>query len=272
MRSPHIEDFSYPHSKRKRQILRDDLLNFSVLLNGILIPVKAVESALARSTQLLIATNDDETFPVSLVGSSVAIKYRDRYFVICTRHQLKDWSKLERIALLINDGELAITSGGVRHFVDGINDSDFNDLVAFEFTEPCRQLASLRQLFFDLNQLPPDAASERIICLVASGFPFKDQIYELEEKRHLGQVKRIVKYAPDGPRQPSDISLMRLQSLDQIDFEPDGMSGGGVFVIQFDDNLQAHAYFAGIITRAGRTRLHFVKSGLVSQFLDLWID
>jgi hypothetical protein len=171
-----------------------NLLRYSVRLNNLLIPVRDVASALARFTLSLVAANDNHAFPISLVGSCVAIKYKEHYLALCTRHQLKNWD-LERIALLTDDGKHAITSGGVRHFNE-INETEFNDLVAFNFIIPCCEQPFLQERFFDFRELPPDATSDQIVCLIASGYPFYDQDFDFENGRRrlvgsFNQFERI---------------------------------------------------------------------------------
>lgn len=252
-----------------RSTVLDDLLTQSIRLNNLFIPIKAVETTLARNTLSLVATNDDEDYPISLVGSCVAIRYQERYLVLCTRHQLKDWN-LQRIALITEDGQRAITSGGVRHFTE-LNESDFHDLAAFDFTEPCRELPFLRQRFFDFREAPPDTLNINVIFLIASGYPFADQDYDLANERKLGRAKRLVLCRLDQQRQSQDEALMRIRAVDSIKANPDGMSGGAVFVVQMVKD-EPTAYFAGIITRANSEYLHFVKTPFIQQFLNMWLD
>ena len=47
----------------------------SVLLNGVAIPVRSIESALSRHAFNVFILNDDETFPVSLRGTGTAIRF-----------------------------------------------------------------------------------------------------------------------------------------------------------------------------------------------------
>jgi hypothetical protein len=253
----------------KRRTVIEGMLDYSVRLNGVLIPISAAERVLARHAQSLTAMNDSEDYPISLVASCICVRYRGRYLVLCTRHQLKGWN-LEKVALLTEDGRYVISSGGVRHF-EGINESDFHDLAAFDFTEPCLEWEILQERFFRLEQFPPDAPSDQIVCLIASGYPFGDQDYDLENGRHLGQAKRILVCVPDGPEQPSDPALMRLRPVERLSFSPDGMSGGPAFVVQMVMG-EPHAFFAGIITRAGPEYLYIVRVGFVRRFMDMWID
>lgn len=64
---------------------------------------------------------------------------------------------------------------------------------------------------------------------------------------------------------------MRLRTFSAMDFDPDGMSGGGVFVVQLI-NGQPRAFLAGIITRAGAGIIHMVKSPYIGEFLDRFLD
>ncbi len=243
-----------------------DLLKHSVRLNGLLIPINAIETTLARNTLSLIATNDDEIFSISLIGSCIAIRFQGRYLVLCTRHQLKGWD-LQRIALLTDDGQYALTSGGVRQFNE-LNESNFHDLTAFDFTEPCRELPFLRNHFFDFRKLPPDTLNIKVVCLIASGYPFADQNFDLENERKLGRSKRTILCAINEKNKSQDEALMRIRAAEPIMGDPDGISGGAVFVVQMVEN-EPCAYFAGIITRANSEYLHFVKSPFIQQFLNM---
>lgn len=251
-----------------RRTTIEQLLATSIRLNRLLVPVAAAESTLARYTHQLVAYNDDNDFPVSLVGSSIAVQYRERYLVLCTRHQLRGWC-LESISLIPPNSHHVVTSGGVRHF-EGVNDTDFHDLVAFDFTEPCLAGALPQEHFFNLAEFPPDAPSDHIVCLICSGYPTENQIYDVQDARRIGQARRVIICGLDGPNQPSDDALMRIRPLDRLDFDPDGMSGGPAFVVQIVEQ-EPRAYFAGIMTRAGRDHIYIVRSGFARQFMDLWV-
>lgn len=245
------------------------MLDYSVRLNSLLVPIGAVDTTLVHCTRSLIAVNDDDIFPISLVGSCISVRYRERYLVLCTRHQLKGWD-LQRIALLTDDGKHTISSGGVRHFNEA-NETDFHDLTAFDFTEPCLEIESLRERFFLLKEFPPDVPSDQIVGFVAAGYPFEKQNYDLENGRRLGRAALIVTCVLDGSNQPNDPALMRLRSTEPLTFNPNGMSGGPAFVVQMT-NGEPHAFFAGIITRAGPEHIYIVGAGFVRQFMDTWLD
>ncbi|MCD7059469.1 hypothetical protein [Pelagibacterium xiamenense] len=254
----------------KRLILERGL-DLSFWFNGILIPARSGESVLARFTQPLVALNEDETYVISLVASGVAIKYRGRYFIVCSRHQLKGW-RSEQIALLTSDGEFCITSGGVRHFVDGLYENGVHDLAAFDFTDPCLEIPALQERFYNFVEIPPDVRSDNIIAMIASGFPTGDQQLSLEgSTRAFKQARRVLTCLPDGPEQPNDETLLRLRVLQPLVSHPDGMSGGATFVIQVA-NGEARAYFAGIVLMGSKEILHIARAGYVRQFLDFALN
>jgi hypothetical protein len=240
----------------------DRLVNTSVRFNGLMIPASTLTAALSRYVDNLFVYNDHDTYKVSLVGSAVPIKYSERYFLLCTNHQLQG-RQLENVSLLSRDGQNIITSSGVRQFSDE-NNPYYLDLAAFEFTEPCEAHPDLKERFFDLREVPPDAPNTDIVFAVVAGFPSRDQNYELEEKNHIGKFKRIVVCQFD----PSsyDPALLCLRTNEPLGFDPDGMSGGSAFVVQVVDG-EFRAYFAGVVVTGGQDRFHIIKVGLIERFL-----
>jgi hypothetical protein len=142
--------------------------------------------------------------------------------------------------------------------------SDAFDIVAFDFTEPVSQHPILSRQFFDFREVPPDTQNTNLIAFVIAGFPALDQKYELEEKNHLGVVKRIVVAQADG--QPSDPSLLRLRFVKQLDFDPDGLSGGPAFVVQLVGG-EPTVFLGGMVVRANTEICHVVKAGYLWEFI-----
>ena len=239
----------------------------SLWFNGLLVPVERSDSILALYTDHLVEIIHNETYPISLAGSATLITYRGRFLAVCTLHQIEGRDH-RAIGLIERSGKEAISCGGKAHFtVKGT--SDFSDLAFFDFTAPCDDGAIDKRRFFDFQTIPPDSTSDAIAFFVCGGFPYKDQNYELEEKRHLGSTKRIIVCTLDGAS--SDPVLLRLKPVEPLTFDPDGMSGGSAFVCIIVDG-EARAFFGGIIVRAGRDAVHIVKAGYIRQFLNLVID
>ncbi|WP_144055860.1 hypothetical protein [Octadecabacter arcticus] len=76
---------------------------------------------------------------------------------------------------------------------------------------------------------------------------------------------------PKAHQQPQDATLLHLKPLEELTFDPDGLSGGPNFVIQ-QLGRNFSAYFAGITVRAGRNDLYMVKSGFIKTLLDAAIE
>ncbi|MET4296196.1 hypothetical protein ABIB06_004442 [Bradyrhizobium sp. LB8.2] len=249
-------------SHQPTRAVLDRMIGTSVVFNGVLIPASILTAALARYVDNLSVWNDHETYKVSLVGSAVPIKFAERYFLLCTNHQLRGCQP-ENVSLLGRDGKMLITSSGVRHFNDERNPY-YLDLAAFDFTEPCEAHQYLKERFFTLREVPPDAPATDIMFAVVAGFPSRDQRYELEEKNHIGKVKRIVVCQLD----PSsyDPALLCLRTDEPLDFDPDGMSGGSAFVVQVVAG-EFRAYFAGLVVTGGKDRFHIIKVGHIYRFL-----
>jgi hypothetical protein len=118
------------------------MIGTSVSFNGLLIPVSTLAATLSRYVDNLFVWNDHQIYKVSVVGSAVPILFSERYFLLCTTHQLRG-SQLENVSLLERDGKIIVTSSGVRHFDDETN-PHYLDLAAFEFTEPCHAHPDLK--------------------------------------------------------------------------------------------------------------------------------
>lgn len=244
------------------------LLAQSVKLNSVFIPIRSADSALARYAQCLLVHHDDPTYSVLLSGSAVALRYRARYFLVCTRHQLRG-HELERVSMFGQDGKTLLSSGGVRHFREGFNEVDLHDIAVFDFTEPCEAVPILKERFFNFSTMPPDARTADIIFNIAAGYPFIDQLYNLAESNKLDLAKRVIICKPES--QPSDETLLALKPVESLDFDPDGLSGGSSFTVQLVHG-EPEAFFAGVIVRAGRDRIYIVKAGHIRTLLEQMVD
>ncbi len=243
--------------------LLDQIVDLSVNVNGLIIPGRSVQSVLARHAFNLFVANDDEVFRVSLVGSATAVRYRGREILLTTQHQLKGVDE-SRVAMLTDSGSHSITSGGRRGYRPH-PDSDAHDIVAFNFTEPCRDRPEMKKRFFDLRSAPPNTLNVHVLAMLLAGYPSSDQVYELHENNHLGLAQLQVACLPDS--QPNDEALLTVKAVPPLKQHPDGMSGGAAFVIQWE-NGRPKAYFAGIIIRGGKELFRILKAGFVIAFLD----
>lgn len=246
-----------------------DLIDMSVTLNGVLVPIRSVESALARYVDNLVVWNDDPTFKVSLSGSMTLVHYQGRCLALCCQHQFEGHHEPERVSILDRDGHMCTSSGGMRGMTH-TNDTDYTQLVAFDFTEPCAANPSLKARFFNLRKFPADVPSSDVIFIVAAGFPSEDQApgYRLAEANAIEVVKRIL-VCRLGSRndQSADDALLTIRPLQVLNFDPEGMSGGSAFFVLMEDG-EPVAYLGGVIVRGGKDALHVIKIGYIQRFLD----
>ena len=240
----------------------DQFADHGVDVNGLIVPGRSVEAVLARHAINLVVNNNDEAFKLYLRGSATAVRYKGRDLLLTTQHQLRGVDETQ-VAMLTDNGSHIITSGGRRGYTPHL-DTDAFDLIAFDFTAPCGERPDLKSRFFDLHKGPPDVVNTQVLAMLLAGYPFALQLYELEDKNHLGLIRRNVTCLPHS--QPSDEATLVVQAVQPLDIDPDGMSGGPAFIIQYESD-GPRAYFAGIIVRGGRELFTIVKVGFVLGFL-----
>jgi hypothetical protein len=243
-------------------IISDRIAGLGVNINGLIVPGRSIEGVLARHAFNLVVNNHDETFKVSLIGSATAVRWCGREILLTTQHQLRGIEP-SQVAMLTDTGSHVVTSGGYRVYPPH-PETDANDIVAFDFGEPCKDWPELRKHFFDLSKVPPEVSGSDVIAMLLSGCPAEDQTYDIHENNHLGLIRRNVVCQPH--LQPSDDALLTLRVLRPLEKHPDGMSGGSAFVIRLEHG-KPHAYFAGIIVRGGRDSFTILKAGVVCAFL-----
>ena len=249
---------------RPRSVL-DSFARLGVSLNGVVVPGRSIGSVLARHALSLVIHNEsDETFKVSLPGSATAIHYRGHDLMLFTQHQVKGVDE-SHVAMLTDDGSRIITSSGRRGYNSNPK-SDINEVVAFNFTEPVAAVPELKPRFFNLTEIPPNFRSDITLAMLLVGFPSAVQDYDLYENNRLGLRRLHVLCLPHA-EQPSDNAILRVKPTQALKVNPDGMSGGPAFAIQYADG-GPRAYFAGIIVRGGPKDFYVLKSGVVIAFLD----
>lgn len=232
-------------------------------VNGLVVPGRSVEAVLARHALNLVVNNEgDEVFKVFLRGSASAVRYKGREILLTTQHQLKGIDK-KQVAMLTDNGSHIITSSGLRSYTPR-PDTDAFDLIAFDFSAPCAARPELKKHFFDLQGAPRECPGSRVLGMLLAGYPFAMQLYDLEDRNHLGLIRRHVTCVPHS--QPSDEATLIVKTVQPLDIDPDGMSGGPAFIIQYDAD-GPRAYFAGIIIRGGCECFTIIKVDFVLGFL-----
>ena len=247
----------------------ETILDTSARVGSILVPAASLESYLGTYASLLTVWTHDDVYRVRVLGSAVGVMRSGVPILICSGHQIRD-VELSDVGLLFPDGSNLVTSSGSRTFVEGEHTqlSDAYDVAAFDFSGAASAHPMLTRNFFKFDEVPPDTPNLKILAFIVAGYPSADQKYELEEKNHLGMVRRVMVAEPDS--QPSDPALLKLKFFQELDFDPDGLSGGPVFVVQIV-NGEPRAFLAGVTLRAGRTHCYILKSGFLWEFLSSFV-
>lgn len=249
---------------RKPQI--EVLLATSARVGSLLVPARSLESCLGGFAHPLTIWTHDDAYIVSLFGSSIGLIHSGKLVLVCSKHQLRD-QELSDVGLLLEDGSCLITSSGSRTFHQEIHteESDSYDLAAFDFSEPASDYPELSRNFFDFQKVPPDTPNTHVLAFVIAGYPSQDQKYELEDKKHLGLVRRVLVAEPES--QPADNALLKLKFVQPLNFDPDGLSGGPAFVIQLVDG-EPQVFLGGMIVRSGKSHCYILKSAYIWSFLS----
>lgn len=238
----------------------------SVRHNDLLIPARGLEVMLAQHSTCLAVLSGVEEYPVYLPGSATLLKYRERYFLVCTRHQLRQVTDFSSVCLMIpSERETrCITSAGAIWWPHDRNEGDHNDIAVFDFTEPCLEIPELRSKFFVFREQHPNRAASNVVSVITYGYPVAGRNCDFASGSiALGHHAILCRYAGGG----SDEAIHVVDPLQPISFDPDGMSGGPAFCV-LDDESSFSLHFADVNVRASRTRIMLIKAGAVQMMLN----
>ena len=244
-------------------------------LNGIFLSLDDLRGTVARMcTNAAVWHEDVPDYELQLPGSSIALYYRGRYFIVATRHQFKNTGISEddfrKIGQLILSEDKIVTNAGYFMYGDeaSLRDDDRYDVIAFFFDEQANVHRELRDRFFRLSR--PWEIKQREICrCYAVGCACSDQRLELFGERSLNLARRSIECEYIGPTSTAGVHSIR--NLNGEPFNPDGMSGGAVLFVRnsvFGKQLE----FGGMIQRGGKDFFYFIDALHIAGFLDASID
>lgn len=192
-------------------ILLDHFTGTSAILNGVAIPGRSIEAALSRHTVNVFVANDDDKYSVLLRGSGTAIRFNRHELLLCTQHQLVGVDR-QKVGMMTEGGGIMVTSAGMRHYTRS-QETDRNDLVAFNFDEPVQAHPELKRRFFNLSRHRP--LDREVIGVLLVGCATADQLYDVYENNHIGLARRTVVCTPD-PAIPADAATLRVIPRDSL--------------------------------------------------------
>ena len=239
----------------------------SVKVQGVFVPASSLQSRLHRFSRNLAVYTHVAGYEVQLIGSATGLRYGTHNFFVATAHQVEG-RPFEDIGIMV-PGEKGsfITSAGLMRLVppDLQQDTDAYDLVVLDYTPQSVESPQLDQMFFRLNKETMLDDDDDVIACLAYGCPFIDQKYHIVDDNKLGTVTRSLTCKPSS--QPLDLALAQCRTLQPMNFDPNGLSGGPVFasVLQGSEIV---VKFAGVINRAGAGKIHYIKARVVAQLLN----
>ena len=242
----------------------------SISVQNLFVPVSALQSRLSIFCQNLVVYTHVPGYEIQLIGSAAGMNYRGHKLLICTKHQIKG-KTAEDVGIILTGKNKYISSAGFAHYLTQTRPlaSDAQDLYVFDFAQQAVGHPDLGQRFFRLRTGDFLSDEHDVVAYIAYGSPFSDQKYDVVDANHIGMVTRSIICEPR--RQPSDLALSACEPVSPIDFDPNGLSGGPVFAVVVE-GAGFVLKFAGIINRAGSTRIHFIKASVVQRFLNLFCE
>lgn len=242
----------------------------SVKVHELFVPAVSLQSRLNKFGQNLVVFTHVDQYEVQLIGSATGLHYRGANFLVCTNHQVKDFSGLD-VGIVVPEKSSYVSSAGFTRFrsTDTPQQGDAEDLCAFDFTPQTTSNQELAERFFRLRSNDFLNDEDNVVAYLAYGCPFIDQKYNIVDENHVGLVIRSMTCEPQN--QPADPALALCRLLSPMEFDPNGLSGGPVFATVLKDH-EITLKFAGIINRAGNGLIHFIKAKVVQKLLDLSFD
>ncbi len=262
----------------------------SVNVNGVLLNPSAVIDSLHRFCRPLAFHNPGHDHDLSLSGSCLMVRHRERDLLVCSRHQLINAGREANEIVAIVDGEgdraIGVTPRKVSQaYLEASSDpemADAADLLVAEFT-PVDGTRDLSRNFIrmdlatipDLTSVDP-ATIDAVFCIgyptgVVAYEPFFDHDWNL-----LGvdiRSRWVKLYLDRAPRTPWDspglVALVPSPGQAFLD-EPDGISGAPVFFVHGIRARSPSLGFAGVVVRANKEgRLNIVEAAHVRSVVDL---
>lgn len=229
----------------------------AVKIGGLFFPPDAVENILKSTCKQIMVHTDYPEYPYQLLGSMTCIKAKNRYFGVCTKHQIKE-EQFTKASIFIHEENFTISASKIYTF-----DCDENDLslIFFEFSDAVNELKYIKNNFFEAsdNAIWPHQHRDHFVVF---GFPSNFQ--NLSETYKTTTVLVSAKY-----HQKSNAPYEHIvETKGNIRINADGMSGGPVYYM----GGHPGTYFvgwAGVIVRGGNpsARLYFIEAGFIFERL-----
>lgn len=230
----------------------------SVRLGKLWIPAKQLETSLSRYSHALICVSEEiVSYPYAFRGSSTALRFSNKSFLYCCRHQL-DGMDFRNICISPKyDFSQNLVSGSAFISVNVPQHDQteaFEDVYCFAYNTKQYGISNFEKEFFEVEEKdiwPKNTTN----FLMTFGFPTSEKEFGMDEaeekltRMHFRQ--HVIKANYSESFKTSNKYYHKADLLKSTIFDFDGMSGAPVFHLGKDE-LGYFIGLAGIITRGGR--------------------
>lgn len=249
-------------SLERRLGLLETSAALSLRIGSIIVPARTAEQTAHRYCKQIFAHTDYATYPYSLLGSAICIKFDGITSLLCCKHQIEGIDG-DKISIVHRPDNVTISASLFRT-LNGHDDLDISDICALHFRLDDYNINNLNSWFFPLekeNSWPNGAIGKFFVIgypssLQAAGFS-ADQI-----------ASRALVITAEYDGSSSSPHLHRLVMDNNTGYGSDGLSGSPVFYIGVDSD----GFFvglAGMIQRGSATSsiLYFFDIDILKKIM-----
>ena len=183
----------------------------SVKVQNVFVPRQGLQKVLGAFSFNLLIWNHDSSYEVSLLGSASPIRYRGHYFLLCTRHQIKDVNTKD-IGIHTGDAGRVVTSSDFTTIEIGPagQETDLEDIVAFGFDRACQMNPHLKSRFFDIGDTVANFDENETVEILNSGYPTSVQDYDVYASQHVTFRRRSTMLKTDGSTNDETVCRLKM--------------------------------------------------------------
>ncbi|KIT17222.1 hypothetical protein jaqu_09530 [Jannaschia aquimarina] len=234
------------------------MTSFSV--NGLFIPANSLSTAVVSYTDpALFACEDFGAGNFFISGSHFRFCIRDRYFAVCTAHQM--------VNSQASPEQFCIVDGSTRKMLSShsmlFSQEDELDVRVFEFTDIVKtdSLPRVRwwRCMSEETAYPVQGASK----VLSVGYPGERNFVRYTDPPHLPRTPVAVWGEMCEPRLSGRLAF---SAKGMIDRDPAGRSGSPVFGIRVEDGKPI-CRWVGVIANANHRLYHFIQSHTITSMI-----
>jgi len=232
----------------------------SVDVGGLHIPALDALDYSVKFCSPLFFQNENESYPISVGGSSFLFRFRGRNFQIATQHQIKNLSRdAKEVRIAIPESLETLMLSPARSFVrtaqTGADQATDFRIWEYDVSLDERFARNFLRLYEDDFAAIPPKEARNTIAYYTVAFPANAQKIELDEEQvrstHMRTNWAKVLIVPDtnALKLIEGREYMRcVDSMSEMGLSADGFSGAPVFAIYQKADLQCRFAFCGLIT------------------------